>query len=169
MPMKRNEYLAFRRKFEPETIRLVIVAESPPKSGLYFYNPTGKMSEPLLAAMMRYFSYKPSSKEDGLREFQRRGWLLVDATYEPVDGLDEKGRNAIILRDYPQLCADLKAVVEKDTPIVLIKANVCRLLEHKLIEDGFTVINAGTEVYFPSSGQQGRFREQFGSIMKLLG
>jgi hypothetical protein len=168
MPTK-EEYLAFRQQYEPSPVKLVIVAESPPKSGLYFYNATGRVSEPLFAAMMRHFNIKPASKDDGLREFQRRGWLLVDATYEPVDGLDEKSRNAIILRDYPQLCADLEALVDDDTPIVLIKANVCRLLEHRLIEDGFTIINAGTEVYFPSSGQQGRFREQFEAIFKLLG
>ena len=80
----RNEYLAFRRKFEPENIRLVIVAESPPASGKYFYNPAGAVSEPLFAAFMLQLGFTPTTKEMGLREFQRRGWILVDATYEPV-------------------------------------------------------------------------------------
>src|ERR1039458_10743531 len=38
---QRSEYLSFRRKFEPATVKLVIVAESPPASGKYFYNPKG--------------------------------------------------------------------------------------------------------------------------------
>jgi hypothetical protein len=29
----------FRRKFEPPNVKLVIVAEFPPSSGKYFYNP----------------------------------------------------------------------------------------------------------------------------------
>jgi hypothetical protein len=39
--MQRGDYLNFRRKFEPENVKLVIVAESPPASGKYFYNPVG--------------------------------------------------------------------------------------------------------------------------------
>jgi hypothetical protein len=48
----RDYYFSFRRKYEPEQLNLVIVAESPPVSGLYFYNPLGKISEPLFAAFM---------------------------------------------------------------------------------------------------------------------
>jgi hypothetical protein len=33
---------------------------------------------------MKQISFSPCTKEEGLREFQRRGWVLVDATYEPV-------------------------------------------------------------------------------------
>jgi hypothetical protein len=40
--MTRTEYLAFRREFEPTTVILVIVVESPPISGKYFYNPAGR-------------------------------------------------------------------------------------------------------------------------------
>jgi hypothetical protein len=29
------------RRYEPDVVRLAIVEESPPASGLYFYNPTG--------------------------------------------------------------------------------------------------------------------------------
>ena len=45
--LTRDDYLSFRRKYEPTIVKLVIVAESPPKSGLYFYNPEGRTSEPL--------------------------------------------------------------------------------------------------------------------------
>ena len=35
MALTRDEYHALRRKFEPQYIRLVIIAESPPKTGKY--------------------------------------------------------------------------------------------------------------------------------------
>ena len=47
---------------------------------------------------------------------------------------------------------------------VLIKANVCKLLEPKLKRDGFNVLNKGRCVYFPASGQQLIFDRQFGEI-----
>lgn len=38
----RDYYFSFRKKYEPEQLKLAIVAESPPASGLYFYDPLGK-------------------------------------------------------------------------------------------------------------------------------
>jgi hypothetical protein len=46
-----RRYLSLRREFEPTTITLVIVAESPPASGKYFYDPDGEVSEPLFNAL----------------------------------------------------------------------------------------------------------------------
>lgn len=167
---KKQEYLTVRRAFMPEPLKLIIIADSPPKSGLYFYNPTGRVSEPLFDAMMKHLGCVPKTKGEGLSEFQKRGWLLVDATYEPVDETSKKGRDEAILRDYPLLCADLEGLApDKKTPIVLVKANVCRLLERRLTEDGFTVLNAGVEVYFPANGNQGQFHEKFGAIIRPLG
>jgi hypothetical protein len=163
--MQREEYLALRRPYEPESASLVIVAESPPASGKYFYNSAGSSSEPLFAALMKQLQYSPESKESGLREFQRRGWILVDATYEPVDKLTT-GRDEVVVRDYHLLRDDLgKFANDRLTPLILIKANVCRLLEPRLLEDGFNVLNRQRVIYFPSSGQQTKFHQQFSAVL----
>ena len=168
--MKRNEYLTFRSKFVPNPVKLVIVAESPPASGKYFYNPAGADSEPLFSGMMLQLGFAATNKESGLREFQRRGWVLVDATYEPVNSLDRATRDSAISRDYHLLRADLAALLpDRSIPIILIKANVCHLLEPKLKKDGFNVLNRGCAVYFPSHGRQPEFHQQFGAILKSLG
>jgi hypothetical protein len=73
--MIRSEYLALRTCYQPDTIRLLLVAESPPASGRYFYNPAGATSEQLFAALMREIEISPATKEEGLRTFQARGWL----------------------------------------------------------------------------------------------
>jgi hypothetical protein len=163
--MQRNQYLSFRRAFEPFNVKLVIVAESPPASGKYFYNPDGAVSEPLFTALMQQLGFVAVTKESGLQELQRRGWVLVDATYEPVNvvGVD---RDALIIRDYGLLRDDLEAMKpDRSAPIVLVKANVCRLLEPKLLHDGFNVLNRGRAVYFPSTGNQKKFHQQFAGII----
>jgi hypothetical protein len=168
--MKRNEYLNLRSKFVPSPVKLVIVAESPPTSGLYFYNPDGKVTEPLFAAMMDQLGCEPKTKDEGLREFQQCGWVLVDATYEPVNSLDRATRDSAISRDYHLLRADLVGLLpDRSIPIILIKVNVCKLLQPRLSKDGFNVLNAGRVVYFPSHGRQKDFHRQFGAILKSLG
>lgn len=146
---KRNHYLDLRRRYEPKIIRLVVVAESPPASGLYFYDPAGAPSEPLFAALMKQLRLSPTTKEHGLCGFQRSGWVLVDATYEPVDKLNRsRSRDRIIERDYTLLREHLVALMpDRSIPLILIKENVCRILERKLVEDGFNVLNRGSVIY----------------------
>jgi hypothetical protein len=154
----RDYYLYLRRAFEPENVRLVIIAESPPASGKYFYDPTGSTKEPLFAAIMLQLSLSPTTKEIGLRELQQRGWVLVDATYHPVNKLTKDAshdRDEVIARDYPLLLGDLASLMpNRSIPLVLIKANVCRTLEPRLLKDGFTVLNGGRAINFPSNGRQ---------------
>ena len=166
--MARDEYLALRRQYEPKPVRLVIVAESPPASGKYFYNAEGLSTGPLFTALMRQLDFVPTVKRDGLTEFQRRGWVLIDATYKPVDKFKNNAdRSKIIEQDYEQLRADLVSLIfNRSVPLILIKKNVCRILEPKLREDGFNVLNGGRVVYFPGSGRQGDFHRQFGAILK---
>jgi hypothetical protein len=138
----RAEYLDLRQRYEPESTRLVIIAESPPASGKYFYDPAGAPSEPLFAALMKQLRVIPHTKEGGLREFQRRGWILVDATYEPVNKAHSSSRYRVIERDYPLLRDDLATLMaNRSIPIVLIKENVCRILRPKLVRDGFNVLS----------------------------
>jgi hypothetical protein len=54
---------------------------------------------------MQQVTFSPSNKEEGLVRLQRKGWLLVDATYEQVD--KNKRRDETIARDYPLLRDDL--------------------------------------------------------------
>jgi hypothetical protein len=161
-PSIRDRYISLRRRYQPETTRLAIVAESPPVSGLYFYDETGGTTEPLFTALMRQLRLRPATKHEGLGAFQRRGWVLVDATYQPVNILDARNRKAVIIRDYPLLRDDLRILAPER--VILIKANVCALLEPKLTADGFNVLNAGRTIYFPGHGWQGDFQRQFAEV-----
>ncbi|MDP3763054.1 MAG: hypothetical protein Q8Q92_00090 [bacterium] len=170
--MNKDYYITLREKYVPQNIRTIFVLESPPTSGKFFYNPIGETTEPLFSAMMKCVIHiKPNTKDtkaDGLARFQKAGYLIVDATYTPVNGLSRRQRNKIIERDYPDLLGDLNTLVSKKkskTKIILVKANICRLLEPKLVADGFNIANAGAVVPFPAYGNQRKFCVE---IQKLI-
>ena len=122
-------------------MKFVVIAVWPPKPRLYFYDPTGSIEERLFKTVMKVLSYKPATKEDGLREFQRCGCLLVDATYRPLDGLSEELREKEILKSYPALLVELsKVLTDKSAPITVMRASVRKALERMLRNDGFTVL-----------------------------
>jgi hypothetical protein len=166
----RNQYLALRRRYEPERVRLVIIAESPPASGKYFYNPEGVISEALFSALMKQLQFSPRTKDEGLRAFKRNGWVLVDATYEPVNKLTGSSRDRAIEQGYPLLRDDLASLMpDRSAPLILIKENVCRILKPKLVQDGFNVLNGDRVIYFPSTGRQKNFHQQFAAVLKSAG
>ena len=165
----RSDYFRLRERYTPNQRRIIFVLESPPKSGLYFYDPNGSVSEPLFRAMMKdVVELKPTTKDEGLREFSARGYLLIDATYKPVNHahLSKRARNQLILDDFPLLLEDLRHHMQSATQLVLVKANVCELLEPMLAGNGFTVLNRGKKVPFPSTGNQNKFRD---TVRPMLG
>ena len=166
----RAYYHSLRGHYEPDDLKLIIVAESPPVSGKYFYDKSGARTEPLFSAILRHLNFTCAAKEDGLREIQRRGLILVDATYEPVNAMSSSARDRVIERDYPLLLEDLRYLSsDPSLPIVLLKANVCKILDPKLTRDGFNVINRERSIPFPSTGQQTKSKQQFTAILDAAG
>jgi hypothetical protein len=167
--LPRSEYLRLRNAYLPNGPKIIFVLESPPKSGLYFYNSDGRVSEPLFSAMMKdVLEIEPRTKHEGLIAFAANGFLLIDATYTPVNHshLSERARDALILADLPVLIEELQKYAAPETKVILVKANICRQLERPLTDRGFAVLNHGTIIPFPSNGQQGKFRE---SVRRVLG
>jgi hypothetical protein len=169
--LDKAHYLRLRNEYEPKHPRLIFVAESPPASGKYFYDPSGRKTEPLFAATMRLvLSSPPQSIVNGLDAFRDSGYVLVDATYQPVNkGLSNRQREEIILGDYSPLKMDLLSLTpQQDIPILLVKANVCRLLEPRLLQDGFKVINEGIVIPFPSTGNQKVFQTRIEPLLRSI-
>lgn len=163
--MEKEDYLTLRNKYFPKLLKYVFVLESPPASGKYFYDDQGSISEPLFSAMMKLLNCKPRNKRDGLDYFADTGHFLVDATYEPVNKFSDKIRDKKILENYENLVADIESLGSPtQLEFILVKANVCRLLESRLSDKGFKVRNKGIVIPFPSTGQQSNFSKEIKKI-----
>lgn len=146
-----NKYIELRNKFIPKEIKLIFVFESPPENKGYFYDPNGKTSELLYRSLMEVlFNEKPKTKIEGLKKFQNSGYLLVNPIYDPVNKPPDKIADELILKNYPKFLKDLKNLInDSDVGIILVKSNICRLLENKLIDDKFNVLNKCKIIPFP--------------------
>lgn len=159
-----NKYLLQRKLYTPKKIKQIFVLESPPESPAYFYNPEGKTSEVLFRAFMALLKIEPKTKHEGLQYFMQQGWLIIDPIYEPVNKLSDKEADTLILENYANFKKDLSQYANGKTPIILVKANIVKLLEDKLITDGFNVINNNMSIPFPLHYHQ----KEFLRIIKLL-
>jgi hypothetical protein len=169
-PLSPAKYKEMREAYRPERIKAIFILESPPKSGKYFYNPDGTVREQLFRAMMEFIKVKPSNKQDGLGAFRDRGFIVVDASYAPVNDIKGKARDEAILREYDSLLRDLSLLTpNKDVPLILVKTDVCKLLGPRLTAAGFKVANNAITIPFSGSGRQKEFRDKLAAVMETVG
>jgi len=151
------DYLGFRSLYIPKKIKTIFIAESPPVSGTYFYNPCGRITEKLFSGLMKaLFNKLPSTKEEGLFWFRDNGYLLIDSIYTPLNDIKNKSRrNNLIYENINTLSKDLNSLGAKKykTKIILIKKNAYQVCYKELIEKGYNVIN-NNFIPFPSNGWQ---------------
>ena len=147
-------YHQLRAAFTPDPVRLVLLFESPPVSGRYFYDPDDSAAEVLYLAVMKLFGWTPATKREGLELLQSAGVVLLDATYQQVDKMTRVQRREIMRGEYADLVARLP-----DAPILIGMAGVLDAVGRALINDGFDVLNRGRRIPFPAMGHQPKFHE----------
>lgn len=169
----KEAYAKARNKYKPSHIRTLLIAEAPPCNlDRFFYFEDVKVQDSLFLEIMgvlypdkkrRFLAAgRPlAGKEELLEMFQEDGYLLLDL-YEVPDDLFYVPREESVAA----LLRRLERLIDKSTPIILIKTNVFDLCYPVLIENGYNVSNE--RLPFPGSGQQKVFREKFAKVLNGL-
>jgi hypothetical protein len=156
-----------RERYRPERVTVLFVAESPPEPSddevRFFYNPDLESWDYLYRAVMQCvfpeeFEYRPREKADWLRKFQAHGYYLIDATDRPVNRLSPAERRRVLDAAVGGKVAEIRRLVARGTPIVLVKKNVFATFEGPLRDAGYNVIHESF-LPFPAYGHQARFVE----------
>jgi hypothetical protein len=160
-----------RRKYRPSKIRLLIIAESPPSSGGFFYFPKTIGKDHLFRETMKTTGLWPQSapmrkgveKKPMLQRFQSMGFYLLDSSAHPVDKMPNRARREAIEDQLPRLVEEVRGA--DPTNIVIVKSSIFGPVRSVLVDAGFgsRVLNSQS-IPFPSHGNQQRYR----SMMKRL-
>ncbi|MBX9733853.1 MAG: hypothetical protein K2X37_07305 [Chitinophagaceae bacterium] len=166
----RSRYIAARNKYKPREIKALLVTEAPSCSldKDFYFEDVPKQDSLFLEIMAvlypqhkeQYLKQKrdPVLKEALLHKFKEDGFWLMDLAEVPVEVTGDSYEAS-----FPNLLLRIEKAITKQTPIILIKANVFDICYTALITLGFNVINE--RLPFPGSGQQGVFREKFSKII----
>ena len=155
--------------YKPRHIKTLLVAEAPPCNlDRFFYFEDVKVQDSLFLEIMgvlypqqkqRYLNNgrRTQDKAELLALFAEDGYLLTDLYEVPLEPFSDEEAIASLL-------ARMEKLVDKSTPVILIKANVYDLLYPVLKEKGYNVV--AERLPFPGSGQQKVFREKFAAIVQ---
>jgi hypothetical protein len=150
---RQRRYRAARR-FRPETVMLLLVAEAPPASlDRYFYFTGVRAHDSLFRHVASEILRREPSRENKaefLGLLRDAGVFLIDLKLDPTDG-------SALASHVPSLIRRARRL--EPHKIILIQATVYDAAYRPLRDAGFPV--ADVRVPFPGSGQQARFREAF--------
>jgi hypothetical protein len=167
-----ERYASARNKYKPRNIRILLLAEGPPDSlDRHFYFEDVKRQDSLFLEIMGILypeqkkQYLATGRETELKQellemFRDDGYFLLDLSELPCSLLEGT------LEDEVAALPDrLARLIDKQTPIILIKANVYDLCYEMLLANGYRV--HPDRMPFPGSGQQRIFREKFSKAISF--
>ena len=109
---------AVRQRYRPRKVRLLLVGESPPASGKFFYLKSA-MTTYTARAFEKAQGSEFSSTEEFLTHFKDCGCYLEDLSHSPVDHLQPKERNERLREEIDHLAERIKALNPSTVVIVL--------------------------------------------------
>ncbi len=150
------------KKYQPERIRLLLIAEAPPRADdRYFYFEKVSKQDSLFRYVVRcVLGVEPIREDKGgqLNALKNAGVFLIDSFTKPL-GPKDKLKDLVNLDSLISRCSDLQP-----EGIVLIKTNVYDVAFESLKNVGLPVIDE--RIPFPGSGQQLRFVTAFNNALK---
>src|SRR5207245_6508295 len=138
----KDKYTASRNKYKPNKVNVLLIAESPPSSGGYFYSETTIGKDHLFRETMKALELWPvdrpmrkgCDKQRMLKRFRSIGFFLIDTCELPVDKLQPRQRRVSTI----QGASTLPNRVRELNPIriLIVKKTVFKPARQSLIEAG---------------------------------
>lgn len=176
--MTEDQWYAERRaRWKPETVRLLLIAESAPDDGgdlanrRFFYDDALTSKDGLFREVVRALYDNPElisgpvAKTAWLEKLKFDGVYLIDLATAPVNHHRDLERAASLAQNVEEtvtLSSELRP-----EGVVLVKKNVFDLLARPIRSAGLPLLH-DEFIPFPGSGQQRRFRERFAHALNSI-
>ncbi|MBU1297835.1 MAG: hypothetical protein KKB77_01645 [Bacteroidetes bacterium] len=162
-----------RQKYKPDKVKILLIAEAPPDNiDRFFYYPTVKRADYLFLGVIQalYPDMKekfllsgrdPEIKKSILNKFKGDGFYLVDLSELPLSLM-----TGDLHLQTTELIRKVKEVADKQTKIILIKANVYEIVYSLLKQAGCKNI-IDVKMPFPGQRWQREFQIKFKEALEL--
>ena len=172
----KNRYATARNKYRPTKVDVLLVAESPPSSGGYFYAEKAIGKDHLFRETMKALELWPvdrpmrkgCDKRPMLEQFRSLGFFLIDTCELPVDKMPPGQRRLSTAQGAMTLPNRVKRL--GPAGILIVKKTVFSPVRQALSIAGFEdrILNKKS-LPFPSHGNQRRFRRMMRFLLSKNG
>lgn len=161
-----------RKNYKPENVKYLLIAEAPPNNleRFFYYEDVSQhdylflgISEALYPELKKTFiksGRKAEVKKTILKRLQDEGFYLLDFSELPISIV---GQNLTLHLE--NLIEQIKSIINNETHIILIKANVYDVGYKRLSSEFKNVINQ--RIMFPGQGWQQEFQTKFRKALEF--
>lgn len=170
-----------RRQYRPSTIRILLIAESPPptpeiqSSRQFYYTDRIRKDDRLFTNTIRALYPETTDlkeeeleteKEKWLKKFKSDGFYMIEALEESqIHKVTKKQRQERIRESLPRLIERVGELATPSTGIILIKSNVFDTAAQPLKQAGFNILNTEL-VDYPGHFNQRTYREKLATLAR---
>ena len=166
-----------RKKYKPEVIKYLLVAETPPKADsdrFIYFEEVGKQDslfietiKVLYPEIIEKYDVKELRKKKSyfLNKFKEDGFYLIDSLEEPFEEKYNSAQKVKLIKEKQEnLLLRIKKLINKETKVILIATPVFKANYLFLLKNNISVINTES-IDFPGSGGQLKFRKKFSQLL----
>ncbi len=153
-----------REKFKPEKVRVLLVGESPPAEGTFFYD-RSLMTTYTKNAFESALDKRFQSNVEFFEHMKEIGFYLEDLSQVPIDKLPSSEREAKLVEESEQF-AERVALLNPEAVVIILR-KIEKIVRQALAEAGSTA-----QVYvlpFPGNGHQTKYKAQLIPIVRKYG
>jgi hypothetical protein len=160
--MNRNDAVeALRRSYRPKKVRLLLVGESAPKSGKFFYRRSA-MTTFTARAFEKAFGITFEDNAAFLRFFQGCGCYLEDVSLTAVNNMRPSERAQTLQKSVPSLSQRIRDL--KPALVVAVLRRITPYVEEAMVQAGRPVIFC--TLPFPGSGSQNKYIDRLSDLLR---
>ncbi|MFY0608692.1 MAG: hypothetical protein JXR10_18400, partial [Cyclobacteriaceae bacterium] len=176
-----DEFEIARKKYRPDPIKYLLIAETPPKSDsnrFFYFEDVDKQDSLFLETMKVLYPHETLNfptkiirqrKREFLNNFKEQGFYLIDSLNQPFEQrYSSQVKINKIIAGQTKLLNKLKNLIVAKTPVILISATVYRANFKFLVNNGINVVNSEL-IDFPGSGGQKKYREKMTRLLEKTG
>jgi hypothetical protein len=162
MPNKKSSHEVLIRKYKPKRVRFLLIGESPPAGGTFFYRGDSNLYNYTLNAFQRAFERTFISSEEFLKFFKDSGFYLEDLCLNPINNLPRRQR--IEQRNYcvEGLANRLQGL--KPEIVIIVMRGIVDQVEISLAAARIGDVDRRC-LPFPSQGHQREYEEELTNIL----
>ncbi len=169
----KNNIEKARLKYKPDDAKYLLVAEAPPNSidRFFYYEDVNKydylflgVAEAIYPKLKNKYLLSRRNREtkkEILNKLKEEGFYLLDLSELPLSLTTNK-----LSSQLPTLCKKIETILNINTKIILIKANVYDIAYSYLQEKFRNVVDI--RIPFPGQGNQRKFQILFNEALKLV-
>lgn len=161
-----DEYEKVRARYRPSVVNVLLIGESRPKQGTFFYRGDSNLFRHTKYVFEKLLGRRFQSVTEFLEYFRDTGYFLDDLCLQPINKLSSREKDAA----RGEAVDDLARRIKKIRPRVVVC--VMKAIEdhvRKAVENSDIVLSSGFHcVPFPAQGNQPRFERELLQILMRL-